>query len=353
MSNELLSQTVEGLAEVQQLPPDLMLLKMENEQIFSVARMQPRDPMAIVAQLRALIEAYPAAADEAVYSKPVGTVQKIKCGNPTCGVFYEVNKITPETDCPACQSKERGEAKAVKKFAEGLSIRAAETIRSVYGYTRLATTTEQLDDDRVKVTGVLVDYAAGNVTSDERIVSPYYTSQYGQRTRMPEDRFLDVKVKAEKAKLRRDVILDNTPAIIKALFRDACEEQMQGLVAPEIIKQKIIPAFGHYEISPSQLDKIIGKPHELGWNDRERLECRKILNALKNGETTSHELLAGLETAPMEQTTVASGDLSQPTGNIEDNPHDKPAKAPKPSKEKTSQSKSGGQGNLLDTSPLA
>ncbi len=287
-----------ALVVAERLPPDLMLLKMENESIMAVARTAPRDPLKIVAQLQQLIDAYPAAADEAIYRKPVGTVLEVVCA--ACGIKYEVVKLEQDTVCPACDAPavQRGkapQARKVKKFAEGLSIRAAESIRSIYGFTRMATTTETLDDGRAKLTGVLVDYAAGNVTSDERIVTPWYKSRGGQMARTPEDRFLNVVVKAEKARLRRDVILDNTPNIVKAMFRDACEKKLESLVSPEVVEQKILPAFAEFGITAEQLDKIVGRPRKLGWKQTDRLELRKILGALRDGETTVAELLADLD----------------------------------------------------------
>ncbi len=284
------------LDAVQSLPPSIMLLKMENEQIFSVARAEPRDPVKIVEQLRALIDAYPAAAEEAVYSKPVGTVTEVTC--PHCAIKFEVNLLTRETVCPACDKSPVGvkdlQTRKVKKYAEGLSIRAAESIRSIYGYTRLAITMEQGERGQVKITGTLVDYSAGNLTSDERIVSPWYKSRGGGMVQTPEDRFLNVVVKSEKAKLRRDLILDNTPGIVRALFRDACDQKMLDLVSPEEIQQKVVPAFAPYGINTEQLDLIVGSPAKLGWTEQERLRLRKILTALKSGETTARDLLDGL-----------------------------------------------------------
>lgn len=329
---EPLQATGELIATHQHLPADLMLLKMENEQIFSVARMVPRDPMKIVAQLKALIEAYPEAADEAIYSKPVGTVHEVTCGNEKCGIKYEVNKVENDTTCPGCDSTKRANVRKVKKFAEGLSIRAAESIRSIYGYTRLATTMELQPDGKAKLTGVLVDYAAGNLTSDERVVSPFYKSFRGTMERTPEDRFLNVVVKAEKSKLRRDVILDNTPNIIKAVFKDECQKMLSRLVTPEVIEQKIIPAFKEYGISGEQLEKIIGRPYKLGWREEDRLAARKILTALKNEETNVRELLADLQEKPGEANGAATAEaLTKPKKAAQ--PAQKPADTPQPSAE--------------------
>lgn len=292
---------------MQQMPPNMALLRMENETIMSVARAQPRDPGQIVQQLQTLLDAYPAAADEAIYRKPVGTVQEITCAK--CGVKYEETVVDAGTACPNCGSNKHAAIRRVKKFAENLSIRAAESIRSIYGYTRLAVTEEMLPDGRVKITGVLVDYAAGNVTSDERIVSPFYKSRQGKMVRTPEDRFLNVVVKAEKAKLRRDVILDSIPNIVKAMFRDACEKKLSELVAPEVIEQKIVPAFKQYGIGLEHLEKLIGRPKKLGWREEDRVELRKLLTALNNGETTAEDLLADI--APRTESAAKSSDVSR------------------------------------------
>jgi DNA-directed RNA polymerase subunit RPC12/RpoP len=271
---------------------ELALLRMQNDQIMAMARMAPREPAKIVEELQKLIDAYPAAADEAIYSKPVGTVTQITCSG--CKIHFEVASIDGDTECPACGGKKFEGQKRIKKHAEGLSIRAAESIRCVFGYTRLATTTELLPDGRVKLTGLLVDFCAGSMTSDERIVSPHYKNRQGQMVSMSEDRFLDVKVKAEKSKLRRDVILDSVPNIVKACFRDACEQKLKSLVSNELVEQKIVPAFQSYGISREHLDQIVGRPASLGWNETDRLELRKILNGLQSGETTVRELLEGL-----------------------------------------------------------
>jgi len=114
---------------------------------------------------------------------------------------------------------------------------------------------------------------------------------------MPDDRFLAVVVKGDKAKLRPDVILDNTPNIVKAMFRDACEKKLATLVAPEKVEQVIVPEFAQYGITREQLEMIVGRPAKLGWRESERLELRKIMRALKDGETTAAELLDGLQDA--------------------------------------------------------
>jgi predicted Zn-ribbon and HTH transcriptional regulator len=283
---------LEQLERASSIPIDIALVKMENDSMMAAAVARPRDPSDIVRRLKELIEAYPAAAGEAIYKKPVGTVTRVTCGNKNCGIFYDVNKITNDTACPACKSSKVASKRRVKKFAEGLSIRAAESIRSIYGYSRLATTqSEIMDDGTVKISGTMVDYAAGTVTSDERIVSRRYKAASGEIVETPEDRFLNVVVKAEKAKLRRDVILDSIPGIVKASFLDACENKLKQLISPEQIDQKVLPAFAEFGISVEQVEEIIGRPRKLGWREQDRIVLRKVLVGLQNGETAIGELL--------------------------------------------------------------
>lgn len=294
MSNDpSMQETTRTMQAAEAMPRDLFMIKMEGEAMMAAAVAHPREPVKIVKQLQELVDAYPAAADDAIYVKPVGSVYLVTCKD--CNIEYETARVTNDVACPACDSKAKAGQRKVQKFAEGLSIRAAEAIRSIYGFTRLATTTEMLDDGRAKVTGSLTDYAAGNVTSDERIVSQYYRARDGRMTLIPEDRFLNVVVKAEKAKLRRDVILDNTPNIVKAAFRDACENRLKMLVSPEEVAQKIIPAFGQYDITKEHLEAIIGRTAKQGWTEEDRLQLRKMLSALKNGETSKAELLQDLD----------------------------------------------------------
>jgi len=277
------------LAKVESLPPNLMLLKMENESMMAVARATPRDPVKIVKQLQAMIEAYPASADDAIYRKPVGTVLRCVCAK--CERVYEIAYFG-EAPCPKCESPIVRSSEKVKKYAEGLSIRAAESIRAIYGYNRLALTMEMQEDQTCMISGTFVDYATGTMTSDERVVSPFYTKKDKSTGRTPQDRFINVVVKAEKAKLRRDVILDSVPNEIKAAFRDSCEKKLEAMVEPEYIKEKILPGFEALGMTLTDLEKIVGRPMSMGWDEADRLNLRKIFTALRNGETSVAELIS-------------------------------------------------------------
>lgn len=301
INGEVISRS---LQTTEQLPMGAMLLKMENEQIMSMARIAPRDPDQIIGRLRKFLQAYPAAAAEAVYAKPVGKIFSMTCKD--CKIQYEDQSSGANVTCPVCGSTAKTDISQRQKYAEGLSIRAAESIRSEYGYTRLTIEMDQLEGGKVRIAGTLVDYAAGNMTSDERIVSPFYKSRDGSTQRTPEDRFFNVVVKAEKAKLRRDLILDSVPGIVKAMYRDECDKIEAELVPEEFMEQKIIPAFQRFGITKSHLESIIGRPAHMGWTKEESKELSRILNGLKTGDTTVAEVLR-------DALPVAPGSVDDPT----------------------------------------
>lgn len=324
-STGVLTETRRDLATARDLPPDLMLLKMENESIMSVAAARPRNIPAILKQLRELIDAYPEAADEAIYVKPVGTETQVICGE--CGKSFAVPYIGRDgVECGHCRAHNGKNAKQrkVKKFAEGLSIRAAESIRSIYGFNRLAISMEDLEDGKVKIAGVFVDYSTGTMTADARIVSPWYTTWDKKTARHPEDRFLSVLVKAEKSKLRRDLILDSVPSTLKAAFRDACEKKLAALITPEVISAQILPYFTSLGIGAEHLEAIVGRPMSMGWTEQDRGKLKQVATAIKNGETTVEAILDGLVNEDAAEQPKTAADLgSQLKGKKE--PPKKPA----------------------------
>lgn len=286
------------LRAAEQLPRDMMLLKMENESIMAAARITPRQNDVVIKQLQSIIDAYPAAADEAIYCKPVGTVYLTECAK--CKNRYELGfKEKDKPECPKCGCQNANWQRKVQKYAENLSIRAAETIRTLYGFNRLATVTDPLPDGRVRITGVFVDYASGTMTSDERIVSPNYKGRSGRMETMAEDRFMDVHVKAQKSKLRRDIILDSVPAVVKAAFRDRCEKKIQETVTEGKIETEVLPYLRKLGLTDEQVEFIVGRPISLGWTQDDLLTLRKIATALKNEEITIAELVEDMLEKPV------------------------------------------------------
>lgn len=293
-----------ALQTTEQLPMGAMLLKMENEQIMSMARIAPRDPEVIIGRLRKFLTAYPEAAAEAVYAKPVGKMFSMTCKD--CGIVYEDQSSNANVECPVCGSTAKTNIQQRQKYAEGLSIRAAESIRSEYGYTRLTVEMDTLEGGKIRIAGTLVDYAAGNMTSDERIVSPFYKGRDGSTQRTPEDRFLNVVVKAEKAKLRRDLILDSVPGILKAMYRDECDKIAETLIPTEAVLQKIVPAFQKFGVTMAHLEQLVGRPAKMGWTAEDNKFLLQTLNGLRSGDVSVAEVLRDV-------TPVTPGSANDPT----------------------------------------
>lgn len=292
MSNHDESNIIEGTLSqtnsAKQIPQDLMLLKMENETIMSAAAVRPRKQSVMLAQLKDCIDSFPESADEAIYAKPVGKEELGLCSN--------CNKETAiaygqSFKCGSCGSAKHKGTRKAQKYVEGLSIRAAESIRSIYGYNRLAMQQEMMPDGTAKITGTFVDYATGTMTSDTRIVHPFYTDSYKNVKNLTTERF-DLAIKSEKAKLARDIILDSVPNNIKAYFRDICEKKIAETLTPEKVESEILPHFASYGITLVDLEGHIGRPISMGWTERDRGQLRKLLTALRSGEITVASLRA-------------------------------------------------------------
>src|SRR5262245_42903587 len=97
--------TIDNMQMVQQLPADLMLIKMEGENMMAVGQKKPRDNATVIKMLKKLIDAYPASAHEAIYSKPVGQVFQVRCANEKCKRIFEVAKMDNDTECDRCGSR--------------------------------------------------------------------------------------------------------------------------------------------------------------------------------------------------------------------------------------------------------
>lgn len=278
--------TVQAIAA---LPPDMALLRMENENIMAVAQARPRDYEAIKAELFRMIDAFPDSAEDAIYNKPVGKVFLVVCN---CGHRYEVPKLEDQTECPRCNRwspSAKSPPKRIKKFARGLSIRSAENVRVAFGFNRVSTTITPLEDDRYKLTGTFTDYTTGNITIDEQIVAPYYTSRHGQRTRIPDDRFFNVVLKAEKSKVIREVVLRSVPGILKAAYEAYCENTIDGLL-DEGTMDKIVSQFASLDVTQEMLEDLLSRPRQMGWTKADRKQLLGIWNAIKDQETSVAEV---------------------------------------------------------------
>jgi hypothetical protein len=236
------------------LPPDLALLKLENDTITSLAAAHPRDFQKIKQEIGATFDAFPELAAEAIYSKPVG--------------------------------KDDGGS---MKYARNLSIRAAETIKEAYGFSRVRLDTTPLGDDAAKIDGSFTDYQRGNIWQDSDVVSKYYVSRSGKVIRHNDDRFWNVIVKARKSIVGREVILRSVNAGLKAWVFAEAEKRCDALLTDDAIAQ-IVVWFTKRGIPAEKLEDVVGRARSQGWTKEDRRRLVEIKNALEQNETTVEEI---------------------------------------------------------------
>ena len=221
----------------------------------------------------------------------------------------------------------------MQKFARNLSIRAAEALAEAYGFNRLRCDVSDLPNDRVKVEATFVDFQRGRIWQDAGIVSPWYRARGGSMQRVPEDRFLNVTLKAEKSKYIREVINRSVNQGLKAWFYDQCE-QIQDKLLDDVTVKKIIAQFATKGIDQESIEaKIVGRPLSAGWTNEDRKTLLGVWTALKENETTVAELLADADgpKTPQNQTPTVSADaLLNGAKTVSEEP--KPAASVEPAK---------------------
>lgn len=224
-------------------------MKMENDNIMALAAARPRNYIKIKEDLIQQLEAYPSFSAEAIYSKPIG--------------------------------KRDG----VMQYARGPSIRMAEACAEAYGYNRVRCDVILLPEGKVQLVASFVDYQRGRIWQASGIVSPYYRSSGGQMVKMPEDRFYDLKVKAESSKLIREVILRSIPPGLRADLVDAAEKKLSTLLDDKAI-DKIVGQFATKGISLDHLEKHLGRTRKAGWTQEDRKNLLGLWNGVDTGETS-------------------------------------------------------------------
>jgi len=281
---------VEALAK---LPPELALIKMENDSIQALAAARPRNYLKIKQDLLAQLEAYPSFSREAIYSKPVG---KNDAG--------------------------------IMQYARGPSIRMAEACAEAYGYNRVRCDMTIIDDDHVQLVASFVDYQRGRIWQDSGVVSKFFKMRGGQMRRMADDRFFDVKVKAEKSKLVREVILRSIPPGLRADLVEAAERQIENLLDDATIR-KIVGQFASKGITLEHLEAHIGRTLKAGWTKEDRKNLLGLWNAVESGEITPDSITSdGAQAAEgQKETPLPSAEDALKGATVTSKPHADPAKA--------------------------
>jgi len=294
------------IGQIVDIPPHLAVMRMENDTMQALALARPRDHESIKADLAAQMEAYPAFAAEAIYSKPVG--------------------------------RDQG---GQMKYARGLSIRAAEAVAEAYGYCRVRSDVTPVDDDTVRVEATFTDFQKGRIWSSAGLVSKFYRSRGGSMTRIADDRFYSVTVKAEESRRIREVILRSVPPGLRAELMSMAERKIDELLDDSTV-EKIVGQFSSKGVDLETLERYVGRTREAGWTKQDRVDLLGIWNAVADGESTVTEVFGDVMIQRVEpvadQEGVTADDLTGTSG-------DEPKKAKSKSVTKSTKRRAKGKGN--------
>lgn len=269
MANEAVVQQEKGQTPGSELvAAGATLIRLENTTQMAIAVQRPRDNEAVLAEALRVLELSPILVEKAIYSKPVGK--------------------DPDTD--------------EMKHAEGLSIRAAEELRRIYGNNSVGVTVLGEKDDEVLIGAVFVDMEKNTRFAAEKGVSKFFTTKKGQVMAHKPDRLYDVVVPAHSSKLLREVILRSLPAWLKAEFEAKARElAMKGKLPA--LRKKMLSAFA--SLTPPVTDAMIMtylKRDSMDKVTREDVMTMKgIHTAIVEGE------ISAKETFGIEETAKASG----------------------------------------------
>lgn len=298
----------------------MMQMRMEHESIVSQTKVAPRDMVKMKAEADATLKAFPEFASDAIYVKPVGSVFVVPCTNTKCKFENEESYIprSGKIDCDRC-----GQTISVpnqyalekrKKFASGLSIRAAEMCAELYRYNQVSSRIVPLDEEHVSVEAMFIDYQNGRKWSDSGILSKYYT-QAGtkNKTLINADRFANIICKAEASKRIREVILRCVAAPFKAWLEHTCREIQRSLLTDEKITQ-IVEQFATKGVTTEMLVKFIGRTQTEGWTITDRERLAGAWSAIKNGDGTIREIFGDEDDAPSSGSEQGPG--TEPAKNL-------------------------------------
>lgn len=275
---------------ISRMPENIAIMKMENDNIVSMAKSIPRDHKSIIKEITDQLEAYPSFAAVAVYAKPVGK-------DPVTGQM---------------------------KIARGLSIRAAEAIAEAYRYNRVQATVAPNPDDQdsVQVSALFVDYQNGRIWQDAGILSKWYKKKSGAMEKHPDDRFFNVVVKAEVSRRIREVILRSVPPGLRQELLEMAQRRIAQLLTPEKINE-IVKTFAERKVTQEMLEKYIGRTIAAGWKEEDRLNLQGLYVAIEDGETTIEEAFSEDKAPPAAKGEAQVSSLLAPAQAV-------PAKAVEP-----------------------
>lgn len=227
------------------------LVKLENDTQMAISVQRPRDEAKILSSALKELDLYPSMAKEALYVKPVGK-----------------------------------DDEGTMKYAEGLSIRAGESLANRWTNSAYGCELVSEDDESALIAGVFLDYENNTRHVVQARVSKFFKKRNGQVVQHTPDRF-DTVVKANQSKVLREVILRSLPAGLKKEYemrvrkilksdsisniRNSLAERMEALnISVELIEASRGRAIK--DMKKEELTEIVG-----------------LTNAIRDGEVSVAE----------------------------------------------------------------
>lgn len=297
-------QTVESAqAPMELVAQGATIVRLENAEQMAIAVQRPRDEALILHDCLHELDLYPTMAREAIYNKPVG-------------------------------KDDKGEM----KYAEGLSIRAAESLGNRWNNSSYGVEIVSEDEETATIAAVFLDYEKNTRHVAMQRVSKFYKTKGGQIVRHAPDRF-DLVLKANSSKNLREIVLRSLPAGLKKEY----ETKARNILKKEPLAQQrtaILERFAELGVSVQQLETWKSRPIK-EWKKEDIIEALGVVNALRDGELSiegvfgkpteaKKEFIPGLQVK--EETKQEEGKLPPPSNPVPGVPN------PPPGERKTAES---------------
>lgn len=258
----------------QQVAQGNTIIRLENDTQMAIAVQRPRDNKAILKEALDVLELSPTLVEGAIYSKPVGK--------------------DPQT--------------GQQKYAEGLSIRAAEELRRIYGNNSAGTSIIEDRRDDAVIGAAFLDMEKNTRYAEEQAVSKFYKTRQGQIVQHPPDRFNDVVLKANKSKLLREVILRSLPAWLKSEFEAKARDLAMKGNLPSL-RSKMIQKFTELNVTEEMILKHLEKTAVKDIAREDIVTMRGVFNAIRDGEQTAEDVFGKPVVATGTTAEVGKGEV--------------------------------------------
>lgn len=266
------------------LPQNLALLKIQGDQMISLAAGRPRDLQAVKAEAIEQLKNSRAFCESAVYCKPVGK-------DPDTGKM---------------------------RYARGLSIRSAECLAECYGFNAVRTAVTPIDADRVAVEATFTDYQKGRTWTTSNILSQTGTKKGGGTYRIKDDRFFGVICKGEGSRCVREVILRCVPPGLRADLQVAADQIVLTFLDDEAIT-KLVESFATKDVSVAMIERLFGGKGLQNLNGWDRQTLAGIWTSIRDGEATVEEHFGDLpETETDMRNRMTSPDVEWKPAKVSD-----------------------------------